>query len=56
MPLQQSRRFHEALEKASKPHEYVVYEGEGHGFETVENSVDFLKRVEAFLANHNPAD
>ena len=55
VPVNQSVKLHEALEKAGKPHDYVIYEGEGHGFSKVENSVDFLKRIEAFLAKHNPA-
>ena len=55
VPMGQSKRLHEALEKARIAHEYVIYPSEGHGFEKVENSVDFLKRVDAFLAKHNPA-
>ena len=34
----------------------VVYPEEGHGFAKSENAVDFLKRIERFLAKHNPAD
>ena len=55
VPANQSKRLHEALRKAGIAHEYVTYPEEGHGFEKVENSVDFLKRVDAFLAKHNPA-
>ncbi|HEX8379211.1 MAG TPA: S9 family peptidase [Allosphingosinicella sp.] len=55
VPANQSKRLHEALRKAGIPHEYVTYPEEGHGFQKVENSVDFLKRVDAFLAKHNPA-
>lgn len=55
VPLSQSAKFHEALLKAGKSHDYIVYPDEGHGFEKPQNSIDFLKRVEAFLAQHNPA-
>ena len=55
VPPSQSTRLHEALRKAGRPHEYVLYPDEGHGFAKPENAVDFLKRVEAFLAKHNPA-
>ena len=55
VPVSQSVKFHEALTRAGVPHEYVIYEGEGHDFEKVENSADFLRRVEAFLTKHNPA-
>ena len=41
-----------AMEKAGKPIEYVVYEGEAHGFNKEQNVVDFYSRVEKFLAAH----
>jgi dipeptidyl aminopeptidase/acylaminoacyl peptidase len=55
VPVSQSVRLHEALEKAGKPHDFVLYPDEGHGFSKAEDSVDFLKRVEIFLARYNPA-
>ncbi|HYE26703.1 MAG TPA: S9 family peptidase [Allosphingosinicella sp.] len=55
VPFAQSKRLHEALLRALVPHDFVVYPDEGHGFARVENSVDFLKRVERFLDRHNPA-
>lgn len=56
VPPSQSKKFHDALTKAQKPHEFVLYEAEGHGFEDPVSAIDFLKRVEAFLEKHNPAD
>ncbi|MBO9621505.1 MAG: S9 family peptidase [Sphingomonas sp.] len=55
VPLYQSRRLHEALEKLGRPHEYVVYKGEGHGFADPDNATDFLSRVGKFLDTHNPS-
>ena len=55
VPVAQSRNMHEALRRGKVDHEYVVYPGEGHGLEKAANSIDFLKRVEAFLTRHNPA-
>ncbi|HYD37108.1 MAG TPA: S9 family peptidase [Allosphingosinicella sp.] len=55
VPVAQSRNMHEALRRARIEHEFVIYPGEGHGFEKAANSIDFLKRVEAFLARHNPS-
>jgi dipeptidyl aminopeptidase/acylaminoacyl peptidase len=55
VPIAQSRRMHEALRQAKVDHEFIVYPGEGHGFRKSQNSVDFLKRVETFLAKHNPS-
>ena len=55
VPLYQSRRLHEALSKLKRPHEYVVYPKEGHGFSDPVHSTDFLTRVGKFLDQHNPA-
>jgi dipeptidyl aminopeptidase/acylaminoacyl peptidase len=55
VPVSQSIRLHEALDKAGKPNEFVLYPDEDHGFSKSEDSVDFLKRVEAFLVRYNPA-
>jgi dipeptidyl aminopeptidase/acylaminoacyl peptidase len=48
-------RLHEALLKLKRPHEYVVYPKEGHGFSDPVHSTDFLTRVGAFLDKNNPA-
>jgi dipeptidyl aminopeptidase/acylaminoacyl peptidase len=56
VPVSQSKKLHEALSKANKAHEFVVYEGEGHGLQNPEHAAGFLKRVEDFLRAHNPAD
>lgn len=55
VPPSQSRQLVAALAKRGKPVESVFYPKSGHGFDTVADSVDFMKRVEAFLARHNPA-
>jgi dipeptidyl aminopeptidase/acylaminoacyl peptidase len=55
VPVSQSKKLHDAMTKANRPHAYVVYEGEGHGLENPAHAVDFLKRVEEFLRTHNPA-
>ncbi|HEX8307665.1 MAG TPA: S9 family peptidase [Allosphingosinicella sp.] len=56
VPPSQSAKLHEALQRAGRAHEYVLYPEEGHGFAKAENAVDFLNRVERFLARHNPSD
>ncbi|WP_152414721.1 S9 family peptidase [Blastomonas sp. AAP53] len=55
VPPKQAKIYVEALKAAGKPHEYVSYETEGHGFDDPNNLADWLKRLEAFLARHNPA-
>ncbi|MES2443270.1 MAG: S9 family peptidase [Pseudomonadota bacterium] len=55
VPVSQSRRLHEALLKLGRPHEYVVYPNEGHGFKDPVHSTDFLNRVGAFLDKYNPS-
>jgi dipeptidyl aminopeptidase/acylaminoacyl peptidase len=58
VPVAQSRDLVRALTRAGTNHhvESVFYPEEAHGFSKPEDSVDFLTRVEAFLARHNPAD
>jgi dipeptidyl aminopeptidase/acylaminoacyl peptidase len=55
VPLKQSSLYVKALQDAGKVHEFKLYKGEGHGFSKSENYKDYLDRLEAFLAKHNPA-
>jgi dipeptidyl aminopeptidase/acylaminoacyl peptidase len=55
VPFDQSLRLHRALEKLGQPHEFVPYRGEYHSIRVPANEADFLTRVGAFLARHNPA-
>jgi dipeptidyl aminopeptidase/acylaminoacyl peptidase len=51
----QSTLYRDALVKAGKPHEFVAYPGEGHGFENQGNFTDWLTRLETFMQANNPA-
>ena len=42
----------EAMRKNGLPVTYVVYPDEGHGLARAENNLDFMGRVEEFLADH----
>jgi dipeptidyl aminopeptidase/acylaminoacyl peptidase len=56
VPIDQSQRLVRALERAGTPNvETVMYRKSGHGFTDAAESADWLRRVEAFLARHNPA-
>ncbi|MEY2928366.1 MAG: hypothetical protein RL367_2843 [Pseudomonadota bacterium] len=55
VPYKQSSEYAAALKKAGKPYEFQTYKGEGHGFSKVEDNIDWLKRLEAFLIKYNPA-
>jgi dienelactone hydrolase len=55
VPVAQSKKMDEALNRAGIEHEFVLYPEEKHGFSKAEDATDFLKRVEAFLARYNPA-
>jgi dipeptidyl aminopeptidase/acylaminoacyl peptidase len=55
VPYAQGTKLRDALKAAGKRFEFVSYKDAGHSLTKVEDSVDFLKRVEAFLAAHNPA-
>jgi dipeptidyl aminopeptidase/acylaminoacyl peptidase len=50
VPIEHGNALRSAMEKAGGRIEYVVYDGEGHGFNKEENVVDFYKRLEAFFA------
>ena len=42
----------DALRAAGRPPEWVVYEGEGHGWLKLDNRYDFYGRLEAFFAKY----
>jgi dipeptidyl aminopeptidase/acylaminoacyl peptidase len=48
----ESDQIVEAMRKAGKPVEYVVYPDEGHGFARPENRLHFFSLTEQFLAKH----
>ena len=48
----ESDQIVEAMRKANRLVEYIVYEDEGHGFARPENRLHFFSRAEEFLARH----
>lgn len=56
VPYSQFTKMMKALKKAKKTVESHTYKGEGHGFDDHANRKDWLDRLEAFLAKHNPVD
>lgn len=48
----ESEQIVEAMRKANKPIEYILYSDEGHGFARPENILHFYAQVEKFLARH----
>lgn len=52
VPIDNSERMLDALQKAGKTVEWVSYPEEDHGFFFDENRIDYYRRVEAFLAKH----
>jgi len=56
VPVDQSERLIRALKEARvRNFEQVIYPKSGHDFDDAAEREDYLKRVEAFLARHNPA-
>jgi dipeptidyl aminopeptidase/acylaminoacyl peptidase len=55
VPVDQSRDLVRALTRRRADVESIFYPKSGHNFTTPEESVDFMRRIEAFLARHNPA-
>ena len=49
VPLMHGQKFYDAVRQTNSDVEWVVYEGEGHGWATVQNRLDFWGRVEKFL-------
>jgi dipeptidyl aminopeptidase/acylaminoacyl peptidase len=52
VPIEHGRTMLAAMKSAGLDPEYVVYDGEGHGFLKLSNRVDFYTRVERFLAKN----
>jgi dipeptidyl aminopeptidase/acylaminoacyl peptidase len=50
VPIEHGFRMRAALTAAGHPPEWIVYEGEGHGWRMEEHRLDFYRRVERFLA------
>ncbi len=55
VPPRQSHLLVAALEKRHADVQSVFYKEAPHGFSKPEDMTDYLKRVEAFLAKHNPS-
>ncbi len=52
VPRSQSDAIVDSLRRRGVPHEYHVYEGEGHGFRRPESRRHCLRATEAFLRRH----
>jgi dipeptidyl aminopeptidase/acylaminoacyl peptidase len=52
VPIEQSRAFVDRCRVFGGHVEFVVYEGEGHGFRRPENQLDEYRHMQAFLAAH----
>jgi dipeptidyl aminopeptidase/acylaminoacyl peptidase len=48
----ESEQIVEAIRKAGKPVEYLLFKDEGHGFVRPANRMKFTAAAEAFLAKH----
>jgi dipeptidyl aminopeptidase/acylaminoacyl peptidase len=55
VPVKQSREMAEKLKKAGKTVRYVEQPAGDHHFSREEDRVSFLKELELFLKQHNPA-
>jgi dipeptidyl aminopeptidase/acylaminoacyl peptidase len=55
VPASQTKDMVKALAKHEISPETIFYPEAGHGLSRPEDMVDFLTRVEAFLAKHNPS-
>lgn len=51
-PFAQAKAMRAALDAAHKPYEWLSKPGEGHGFYSEENNVEFYNLLQAFLEKH----
>ena len=51
-PFAQAKAMRAALDAAHKPYEWLVKPGEGHGFYTEADNVEFYTRLQSFLAKY----
>jgi TonB family protein len=56
VPFSQGRDMAAALKASGAPVYFASFPSEGHGFDKYDDSLEFLRRVDAFLAIHNPSD
>jgi dipeptidyl aminopeptidase/acylaminoacyl peptidase len=52
VPQVHGDKFVSALQSAGTKVEYVIYKGEGHGYNKDENVFDFYRRLEKFFAEN----
>ncbi len=52
VPLDHGKRMRAAMRAAGQDPDYVLYDGEGHGWFKVDTRIDFWRRAEKFLAQH----
>jgi dipeptidyl aminopeptidase/acylaminoacyl peptidase len=52
VPLIHGEKMKAALDSGKKKYEWLVYDGEGHGWNKPENRYDWYKRVDKFLAEN----
>lgn len=53
VPIKHAEGMRDALKAANKPFDWLVFSGEGHGFQKPENRLEYYKRMEAFLRLYN---
>lgn len=56
VPYDQAAALMKALDRAGKPYETLVKYNEPHGINNYKNRIELYNRIEAFLAQHMPAD
>jgi len=52
VPLEQAQTIVESLRQRGVPHEYHVYQGEGHGWRRPDTIAAFYRAVESFLKQY----
>ncbi|MFB6132157.1 MAG: alpha/beta hydrolase family protein, partial [Halanaeroarchaeum sp.] len=52
VPESETQQIVDSLEERSVPHEYLLFEDEGHGVRLTENRIEYTTRMVAFFEAH----
>jgi dipeptidyl aminopeptidase/acylaminoacyl peptidase len=54
VPIRHAEGMRDGLKAAGKTYEWLTFSGEGHGIQKPEHRLEYFRRMEAFLRQHNP--
>jgi len=52
VPIEHGTRLRDAMTATGNPPTWIIYSGEGHGFGSTKNEINYFERMESFLAKY----